>query len=193
VRIRLLLILILVSSAAFAQRKGSIDTGGYFAFRSTSENDTTTSILDIDWSFGFYMTSSFLIEVQPSIQLDILNGRINSSNTLLSNFTLRLIDMEPDEFRRRRSMKYYDRTTAGIFAFMGGGLWYAGQTNNSQETSYSVGPAFSLGISTHTPLGNIMLAKTKIQYVYLSPSGNVYDSARTVFKIGAGLSIFLRL
>lgn len=192
-RLRLFLIILLVTTSAFAQRKGSIDTGGYFAFRSISENDTTQSVLDIDWSFGFYMTKSFLIEIQPSIQLDVQNGLVNSSNTLLSNFTLRLIDMEPDEFRRRRSMKYYDRTTAGIFAFMGGGLWYAGHSSSDQESNYSVGPAFSLGITTHTPLSNIMLAKSKIQYVYLAPSGDLYDSPRSMFKIGAGLSIFLRL
>ena len=139
------------------------------------------------------MSNNFLVEVQPSIQIDILNGKLNSSNTLLSNFTLRLIDMEPDEFRRRRNMRSYDRTTAGIYAFMGGGLWYTGKTNDNQESSYSIGPAFSLGIATHTPLGKIMLAKTKIQYVYLTPSGSVYDSPRSIFKIGAGLSIFLRL
>ena len=178
---------------SFAQRRGAIDTGGYFAFRSLNENDSTKSLLDIDWSFGYYLNNNFLIEIQPTIRLDILNNQIKTSNLFLSNFSLRLIDMEPDEYRRSRHLKHLDRTTAGIFIFCGGGVWYEGRSGVEKESDSVIGPAFSLGIATQTPLGKIMLAKTKLQYVYLAPSGSPYDSARTLFKIGAGLSIFIRI
>lgn len=187
------ILILLYSSATFAQRKGSVDTGGYLSFRSLSVNDSTNSSFDVEWAFGFYMSKGFLIELQPVLQLDVLNDQIDISTIVLSNFAFRIIDMEPDEFRRRRAIKYYDRTTAGIFGFLGGGLWLDGYSNPEIDNIYSVGPAFTMGIATHSALGKLLMIKTKLQYIYMAPAGEYYTEPRSMFKIGAGLSIFLRI
>jgi hypothetical protein len=180
-------------SSSYAQRKGSTDTGGYLSFRSLGENDSTKSSFDVEWSFGFYMSGNFLIELQPVIQLDVLNDKVDYSTMLLSNFSLRLINMEPDEYRRHRDSKTYDRTTAGVYGFIGGGLWFNGKSQPNVENTYSVGPAFSLGIATHSALSKLLMVKTKIQYIYLAPAGEFYTSPRSMFKLGAGLSVFIRI
>ncbi len=180
-------------SFGYGQRKGAIDTGGAFSFQSMSTSDSTFSRLDVEWIFGFYFNRNLIFELEPDIQFDFKNEDIIIATNFLGSLAYRVIDMEPDEYRRNRRRKQYDRSTAGIFVSAGGGLWIDGFSNPSQPSTTSSGPALTLGIGTHSVLGKLTLLRTKLEYIYLMPSGTYFDTPRTLFKVSAGFSVFIRL
>ncbi|NIA28567.1 MAG: hypothetical protein GWP06_01480 [Actinobacteria bacterium] len=186
-------LLLCTFSFAFGQRKGAIDTGGAFSFQSMSTSDSSFSRLDVNWIFGFYFNRNLIFELEPDIQFDFENEDVIIATSFLGSFAYRVIDMEPDEYRRNRRRKRYDRSTAGIFVSAGGGLWIDGFANSSQPSKTSTGPALMLGIGTHSVLGKLTLLRTKFEYVYLMPSGTYFDKPRSIFKVSAGFSVFIRL
>lgn len=180
-------------SLAFGQRRGAIDTGGAFSFQSMSTTDSSFSRLNVEWIFGFYFNKDLLFELEPNIQFDFENEDVIIATNFLGSLAYRIIDMEPDEYRRNRRRKQYNRSTAGIFASAGGGLWIDGFTKSSETTTTSMGPAMTIGIGTHSVLGKLTLLRTKFQYIYLMPSGSTYDTSRSIFKVSVGFSVFIRL
>jgi len=186
-------LILCTSSFVFGQRKGAIDTGGAFSFQSMSMSDSSFSRLDVEWIFGFYFNRNLIFELEPDIQFDFENENVIIATKFLGSLAYRVIDMEPDEYRRNRRRKRYDRSTAGIFVSAGGGLWIDGFANSSKPSKTSAGPALTLGIGTHSVLGKLTLLRTKFEYVYLMPSGTYFDKPRSIFKVSAGFSVFIKL
>lgn len=194
IRIGIILFVCIITAPAFAQRKGAVETGGFFAFRSTHQPDSTMSAFDIEWSFGFYRSKDFYLEIQPAVQVDILNNDYLVSSQVMAATSYRLFDLAAAERGEEYSYSVRSRRiSAGVFGFFGAGFWMDGYKQGLDNANSSIGPAFSLGITSHSLLSTVSLLKTRIQYVYLAPAGELYDFPRSLFKIGVGFSFFLRI
>ncbi len=185
----------LMFSSAFGQRRGAMETGGYFSFKNVSGSGLVSqNYLNLEWLFGYYLSRDFLIEVQPNLNFNF--GKDSSRISLISllGLSYRIIDMAPYDYRRIRSLRKRDLgASAGVFATLSGGFWTE-SANYSNDISYGYsGPALSLAIGTHSAFGKFTLLRTKAQLIYLLPSGPVYKSRRVIFQLGVGFSVFIKV
>ncbi|MBN2411971.1 hypothetical protein JXQ31_09795 [candidate division KSB1 bacterium] len=188
----ILLLIILSINAAQAQRKGAVDTGGMFSFKSFSGADTSGSELDVQWIFGYYLSKKISTEIEPILRMNFQNEDVRISSIFLGGISYRLFDIVPDDYLRRRSQRRDLGTTPGIYGSAKVGLWVDGFSQKDQEKgkTYS-GPALSLGLGTHSGLSKTSMLRVNAQMIYLLPNGPIFDEPRTIFQIGVGLTVFI--
>lgn len=188
----IILLLLLCFSASHAQRKGSVDTGGMLSFKSFSGADSSGSEVDIQWIFGYYFNRKFSMEIEPILLMNFKEEEVRISSIFLGGLSYRLFDIVPDDYARRRQQRRDLGTTPGIYGTAKAGLWVNGFSQKDQEAgkTYS-GPAFSIGLGTHSGLSKTSMLRVNAQMIYLLPSGPLYDEPRSIFQISVGLSVFI--
>ena len=189
---KIVICLVILVSSVFAQRRGSIDTGGMFSFQSFSGGDSTSSDFDVRWIVGYHMGSSTATEFEPIINMRFEGQETFVSSILLFGISQRLFDIVPDDYMNKRYKRRELGTTAGVYGTAKAGLWINGYSNQDIDgTSNYAGPAFSLGIGTHSPISKSALLRILADVIYLMPNGEVYSEPRTIFRISFGFSIFV--
>ena len=124
---------------------------------------------------------------------------INENETQVSSFIMfgpayKLVDLSPDSYKKHyRTTKRDPGISAGLFLSMSGGFWIDGYSVKNGENNTFVGPALAAGIGTHSGIAKMTLLRTKIQAIYLLPSGKVFDEPRTVIQVSIGFSIFVKI
>ncbi len=192
---KLLFILVLtMATAGFAQRKGSVDTGGLFSFQSNS-GDSSYSNFDVRWVIGYHWGRSTATEFEPVINMNFQNGQSQVSTILLVGISQRIFDIVPDDYARQRYRKRDLGSAAGVYGNVKAGMWIDGFSNDDEEQSGDVysGPALSLGIGTRSAMSKSSVLRVQADVIYLMPNGPIYDEPRTIFKIGVGFSVFVVL
>jgi hypothetical protein len=193
-RVILFFLIFMTGSSLYAQRKGAVDTGGMFSFKSYSEKDSSGSELDFQWIVGYYMSRKLASEFQPIISVNFQNDNVNVSSILMGGFSYRLFDVVPDDYMQRRQRGRELGTAPGVYATGLVGFWVDGFTQKDDPSgkTYS-GPVISGGLGTRTGISKTALLRVNAQMIYLMPNGPVYDSPRTIFLITVGLSVFVVL
>jgi len=188
----ILLLLLISFNALHAQRRGAVDTGGMFSFKSFSGADTSGSELDLQWILGYYMSQKFSTEFEPILRINFHDDDVRISTIFLGGISYRLFDIVPDDYLRRRQQKRDLGTAPGVYGSVKAGLWVDGISNKDQEkgNTYS-GPAFSLGLGTHSGISKTSMLRVNAQMIYLLPNGPLFDEPRTIFQIGVGLTVFI--
>jgi len=192
-KIYLILLLILFTfCTSHAQRRGAVDTGGMFSFKSFSGADTSGSELDVQWIFGYYLSKKLSTEIEPILRMAFYEDDVRISSIFLGGVSYRLFDVVPDDYIKRRQQRRDLGTTPGIYGSAKVGLWVEGYSQENQEKgkTYS-GPAFSIGLGTHSGLSKTSMLRVGAQMIYLLPNGPIFDEPRTIFQISVGLSVFI--
>ena len=96
-----------------------------------------------------------------------------------------------DRYRRHWDRKRAN-TTAGIYGTVSGGFWLDND-KSVEDGAVFMGPAFSLGIGTHSLMGSLTLLRTKFQYVYSLPAPPLHEEGWSMFTVNIGLSIITKL
>ena len=188
----IILLVILSSDLTHAQRKGSVDTGGMFSFKSFSGADTSGTELDVHWIVGYYFNRRFSSEFEPIILMNFHDEDVRVSSIFLGGLSYRLFDIVPDDYARRRAQKRDLGTSPGIFGSAKVGLWVDGFSQKGQQTgkTYS-GPAFSVGLGSHSGLSKTSMLRVNAQMIYMLPNGPMFNEPRTIFQINVGLTVFV--
>ena len=191
----LILFLIILSSVAQAQRKGAIETGGLFYFKSESgSKNVTNNSMNIDWLIGFYLDRNLVVDVEPNIMLSFGGDSTNIATISTIGFSYRIIDMISSYDERRQTWMARDvGITAGVFASVAAGFWLETQSKSGRETASSSGGAYSVCIGTHAGFGKFTVLRTKFEFIYLLPNPPLYDKGRTLFQVGVGFSVFIKV
>jgi hypothetical protein len=191
----LIFFLIVFSSVVQAQRKGAIETGGLFYFRSESGGkNVANNSMNVDWLIGFYMDRNLVIDVEPNIMLSFGGDSTNISSINTIGLSYRIIDMISSYDERRQNWRARDvGVTAGVFASIAAGFWLENQSKSGQESASASGGAYSIGIGTHAGFGKFTVLRTKFEFLYLLPNPPMYDKGRTLFQIGVGFSVFIKI
>lgn len=189
----LIIFILIFAGTSVAQRKGASATGGNFSFLSQSAKDSSSSHLNLEWLFAYYFHPDVIFEITPGIQLDLDKNRVQFDGTFFGEFAYRILDMGPSVEQVRRGRGEYFRTTAKVYATAGAGAWFQSLSKSDGYSQNRNAPAFTLGLATHSLLGRLTLLRVKLQYLYLKSDGVLYDTARQVYKVSVGFSVFIRL
>ena len=186
------IIIMLAGNLLYAQRKGAVDTGGMFSFRSYSEADSSGSDLDLQWVVGYYMSRKLASEFQPLVRVNFQHDDVNVSSILMGGFSYRIFDVVPDDYLQRRQRGRELGTAPGVYATGLVGFWVDGFTQKDAPSgkTYS-GPVISGGLGTRTGINKTALLRVNAQMIYMLPNGPVFDNPRTIFLITVGLSVFV--
>jgi len=132
------------------------------------------------------------MEIEPILLMNFKEEEVRISSIFLGGLSYRLFDIVPDDYARRRQQRRDLGTTPGIYGTAKAGLWVNGFSQKDQEAgkTYS-GPAFSIGLGTHSGLSKTSMLRVNAQMIYLLPSGPLYDEPRSIFQISVGLSVFI--
>ncbi len=189
----IVVLVLLCSTLLFAQRKGSISTGGAFTFRASSDADSSESFLDVQWLMAYYLTHDVMMEFEPSFRIDFDALQVDVSSTLVANIGLRLLDLAPHyQYRSRLTRKRDYGVVAGVFASAGAGMWVEGFSRIGKPGLTYTGPVLTAGIGTYSGLSKTSLVRIKAQIVHLFPNGPVLDEPRTIFQVLIGFSVFVK-
>lgn len=193
-RFSTIVIVFMIVPALFAQRKGAISTGGTVDFRATTDQDSGASYLNVDWAIGYYLNRNVVFQVEPGVRFNFNGDKVLLSSLLLGSMAYRLADLAPEyQFRDSRYRKMDMGIAAGIFASIGGGMWAEGYSSAAADKKTYTGPALAAAIETHAVLGKSTFLQIKAQLIHLYPSGPVFHSHRTVYQIGVGFHVFIRI
>src|SRR3990172_6775297 len=135
----LILFLIIFSSVAQAQRKGAIETGGLFYFKSESGGkNVTNNSMNIDWLIGFYLDRNLVVDVEPNIMFCFGGDSTNIATIITISFSYRIIDMISSYDERRQTWMARDvGITAGVFASVAAGFLVGAQSKTSRGKASS--------------------------------------------------------
>ncbi|MBN1466010.1 hypothetical protein JXA02_09625 [candidate division KSB1 bacterium] len=134
-----------------------------------------------------------MFELEPSITLRYYAENLSLSGLLAGSLSKRLIDVS--NIDRRGSTAWgrkNERSTAGVYGSVGGGLW-AERSEKIDDTKIYLGPALVVGIGTHTALGSLTKMRTKFQFVYLMATPPLHEEARTMFMVTVGFGVISRI
>ncbi len=189
-----LIILLFTCSSLYAQRKGAVDMGGMFSFKSYSEADSSGSELDLHWVVGYYMSRRLASEFQPIVRVNFHHDDVKVSSIFMGGLAYRIFDVVPDDYLQRRQRGRDLGTTPGVYATGLVGFWVDGFTdkNDPSGKTYS-GPVFSGALGTRTGISKTAMLRVNAQMIYLLPNGPVFDESRMIFLISVGLSVFVVL
>ncbi|MBN1560585.1 hypothetical protein JW998_10060 [candidate division KSB1 bacterium] len=188
-----LAIIILLGSSSHAQRRGSQEMGGGLSFWSVSEKDSSESNFNLDALWAVYFSRDFMFEMEPHVTLRFNPEKLVLSGLFTGSLSKRLIDVSNMDRKSSVGMqRQYERSTAGIYASVGGGLWAERSTDPDDEKIF-VGPALAAGIGTHSALGSFTNVRTKFQIAYLLPAPPLHDEPRTMFTVTIGFGVITRL
>ena len=177
----------------WAQRRGSQELGGGASFWTLSEKDTTKTNLELSALWGSYLARDLLIEIEPRITLYMSDRSVEMNGLILGGVSKKLFDMASYERGNQTSSSLRNqRTAAGIFGTISGGIWLDRADDVNDVKLYS-GPAVAVGLGTRSQLGSLTFFRTKFHYVYLFPSAPLHDKARSVFAITVGFSVLSKL
>ena len=82
---------------------------------------------------------------------------------------------------------------AGVYGSVGGGLWSEGSTSNTKVSATYNGPAIVFALGTDSGIGKLTILRIKAQFIHLYPSGPVFDQPRTIYQLGVGFRVFVKL
>ncbi|MBN1541046.1 hypothetical protein JW992_02795 [candidate division KSB1 bacterium] len=188
-----IVIVIMMTGPANAQRQGSIEMGGYFEFNTqTDSKENTENILRLKLPMGFYFSRQLFFEIQPLIDLSFTNDFSQISLVALAGPSFQLADLSPTLIENPY-YKYRDvGTVAAIYGTVQGGFWSEGFSEQDAIGKNYVGAAAAVGMGTRSSLGQRLYLRTQAQVIVLFPSGTAYDFSRTVFSISVGLSTLIK-
>ncbi len=188
----LLFFVMIWATTGWAQRRGALEMGGSFYFRSGSSAFVEgNSQLDLNWIIASYLSRNYALEFEPSFLVSLADDSIEVGGLLMAGIGKRLVDLTPKVSRTSQSRKYDLGSAASVFGSLGVGMWLSGISFPARPGVNYSGPLMYAGINTRTNLGNMTTLRVGLKYAYLFPSGKVYTRARTLWQIGIGFSVFL--
>jgi hypothetical protein len=188
----LLFLIVVCTTSALAQRRGALEMGGSFYFRSGSTAAVEgNSQLDLNWLVASYLSRDYSFEFEPSFLVAFDDDSIEVGGLLMAGIGKRLVDLTPNVTHNYQSRKYDLGTAAAVFGSLGVGMWLSGVSFPAKPGINYSGPLIYAGLNTRTYLGNMTSLRVGLRYAYLFPSGKVYTRARSLWQIGIGFSVFL--
>lgn len=188
-----LLVILLFSATCFAQKRSSEEMGGGLSFWSVTETDTSIANLDLHVFWAKYFTRNFLFEIEPHATMRFEPDKVELTGLVLANLVKRLVDVSNiDRGTDTQWNRKYEKTTAGIYGSISGGLW-AERADNIYNDQIYVGPALAVGVGTHSPLGSLTNIRSKFQYVYLLPAAPLHESPRSMITFTIGFGVITKI
>lgn len=188
-----LMIILMMSTHVRPQKRSSQEMGGGFSFWSITEKDTAESYINLNGLWSYYMTNDFLFEIEPHASVRFSQEQVDLTGLLFGGVSKRLVDVSSVDRRSSSAWdRRHERTTAGIYGSLGGGIW-AERAEEVEDERIYFGPAFAVGLGTHSALGSLTKLRTKFQFVYLMPTPPLYDEPRTMFTFTVGFSVVTKL
>lgn len=192
-RASIVIFILLISACSYAQKKGSQELGGGISFWSKTDKDTSVTHLNLDGIWGYYLARDFLFEFEPRLTLNFTEEKLDLTGLAMMGVSKRFLDMSNlDTNSSSQWARKYERSTAGIYGSLGGGVWAERSEKSTDERIY-VGPAVSLGLGTRSQLGSLTIMRVKFQYIYLMPTPPLHESAWSMFAINVGFSVISKL
>ncbi len=195
-------VILLLSSICFAQKRNSQEMGLGFSFWSISDGDSSRSTLNLNGVFATYFSRDFMFEIEPIVSINFVPDKVDLTGILLGGISKKIIDVSNVDRTRASSWnRKNERTTAGIYGSVSGGIWAERSDpyvedpveGTIQDTKIYVGPAFGVGIGTHSSLGSLTNIRTKFQYLYLMPNPPLYEEPRSMFTVTVGFGVITKL
>ncbi|HNR66729.1 MAG TPA: hypothetical protein PKN04_01765 [bacterium] len=185
--------LLLVFLPAQAQRQGSVEVGGYLEYANNNDsNENTENILNLKVPVGFYFSRKMLFEIEPMIDLTFNRDRSNIKAVVLLGPSYQIADLFPPMIEQQY---YRDRdvgTSAAIFTSVRAGFWSEGFAEQDEPGKNHSGMAASVGIGTRSSIGHRLFLRSQMHFLYLFPSGEVYNFSRTILSFSIGLSTIVK-
>lgn len=187
------MIILVASTLVVAQKRGSQEMGGGLSFWSITEKDTAESFINLIGVWSSFITNEFLFEIEPYASVRFSQKKVDLTGLLFAGVSKRLVDVS--NIDRRSSTAWsrrHERTTAGVYGSLSGGIW-AERAEEVEDERVYVGPAFGVGIGTHSSLGSLTKIRTKFQFVYLMPTPPLHDEPRTMFTVTVYFTVVSKL
>ena len=185
--------ILMLGSLGYAQKRGSQELGGGISFWSQTDNDTSQTNLNLDGIWGYYIMPDFIFEFEPRLSLHFVDNKFDLTGLAMMGLAKRFMDLSNlDQNTGSRWARKYERSTAGIFGSVSGGLW-AERSDNIKDLRIYVGPAMGLGLETRSQLGSLTVLRVKFQYLYLMPTPPVHEKNWSMFTISVGFSVISKL
>ena len=189
----IVIFILMMGSFSYAQKSGSQELGGGISFWSQTDNDTSKTNLNLDGIWGYYIMPDFIFEFEPRLSIQFAENKFDMTGLALMGVAKRLMDLSNlDQNTGSQWARRYERSTAGIFGSVTGGIW-AERSNDIQDKRIYVGPAMGLGISTRSKLGSLTILRVKFQYLYLMPTPPVHENPWSMFSISVGFTVISKL
>ena len=188
-----IILIFLIGSSSYAQKRGSQEIGGGVSFWAKTDNDTSETHLNLDGILGFYFTRDFLFELEPRLTLNFTEDKFDLTGLATFGLSKRFVDMSNlDTNTSSQWARKHERSTAGIYGSIAGGIWAERSDVTNDERVY-IGPAMALGLGTRSQLGSLTIMRVKFQYIYLLPTPPVHETAYSMFAINVGFSVITKL
>ncbi len=192
-RAMIVIFILMLGSLGYAQKRGSQELGGGISFWSQTDKDTSETSLNLDGIWGYYVTPDFIFEFEPRLSLHFAESKFDLTGLAIVGLAKRLMDLSNlDQNTGSQWARKYERSTAGIFGSVSGGLW-AERSNNIHDERIYIGPALGAGVSTRSMLGSLTVLRVKFQYLYLMPTPPVHENPWSMFTISVGFSVISKL
>jgi len=163
--------------------------GGGGSFWTSTDNDTTVTNVDIVALWAYYFNKNFLFEIEPRTTLHFREDEKDISGLLLAGLSHRIVDLTNyDRQSASQWQRKMEQSTGGIYFSAGAGLWVDNAKVLQTEQVYS-GLAVSAGVGTHSLMGSLTKIRSKFQYVYLFPTGPVFEKPRSMFTFSVIFSV----
>jgi hypothetical protein len=187
------LLFLLLSTLALAQKRGSEEMGGGVSFWSVTENDSAKSDINVHALWARYIARDFMIEIEPYISARFEPYRVDLTGLLMGGVSKRIMDVSNvDRSSSSAWQRKHEQTTAGIYGSASGGIW-AERSKDFHDKRIYAGPALSVGLGTHSSLGSLTKIRTKFQLVYLMPAPPLHEDPRTMFYVTVGFGVITKL
>lgn len=198
-----LILIFLIGSTCFAQKRGSQEMGLAVSFWSITESDSSLSNLSLSGLFASYFTRDFLFELEPIVSAQFKPEKVELTGLVMAGVSKRIIDVSNIDRGSNSSAwaRKNERTTAGIYGTVSGGIWAERmdpliedpEEGLIPDTKIYAAPALGVALGTHSSLGSLTNVRTKFQFVYLLPKPPLHEDPRTMFTITVGFGVITKL
>jgi hypothetical protein len=191
----ILLLLFITLHPAWSQRKGAVEAGGSFYFRSISDaTQKNNSMVNLALPIGYYVTKNLIIDINPSFQLNFHDDSTQVSLFFLIGVSQKIFNISQDyneryTFQNPRRMDY--AANSAVYAAVAAGVWSEGLSFSQQPGHNYTGPAIMGGLTVSSAIGHGALLKTRFQWIYCLPTIKPYDTAHSIIQLGVGISAFV--
>lgn len=198
-----IIVILMLGTTCFAQKRGSQEMGLAVSFWSITENDSAKSNLNMTGIFASYLTRDFLFEVEPTVSAQFKPEKVELTGLIMAGISKRIVDVSNIDRGSSTSAwaRKNERTTAGIYGSVSGGIWAERMdplVEDPEEgwiadTKIYAAPALAVALGTHSSLGSLTKVRTKFQFVYLMPRPPLHEEPRTMFTITVGFGVITKL
>jgi len=202
-RALIIIVIFVIYSESFAQKRGSQEMGLSVSFWSITENDSARSNFNLTGVFATYFTRDFLFEFEPMASIQIKPEKTELTGLIMAGLSKRIIDVSNMDRTSSTSTwrRKNEHTTAGIYGSVSGGIWaeradpliFDPEEGYIPDTKIYAAPALAVALGTHSALGSLTNIRTKFQFVYLMPRPPLHEEPRTMFTITVGFGVITRL